>query len=218
MSMQDRTTTLQQGVERVQEIVTPLNLHFAGAGLLLLVNLYLLVHMAIAWQAARSQDANAVAQQTASLHAAEKAAQPLRGLDGKLSQATSQADLFYDKRLPYSYSQVLAELGSLTDKQNIRLTRVQYAQSPVLANTAGELTEVRMDASLSGDYRSLMLFINGLERDKMFFLISTVTLTGQQSGMVNLRIGLTTYLRPRRSDEPVEKEVANNTSAQEVTP
>ena len=52
-----------------------------------------------------------------------------------------------------------------------------------------------MDASLSGDYRPLVLFINGLERDKMFFLIDGVTLTGQQSGTVGLRLRLTTYLR-----------------------
>jgi hypothetical protein len=72
---------------------------------------------------------------------------------------------------------------------------VQYAESPVLE--AGKaLNEVRMDASLNGDYRPLVLFMNSVERDKMFFLISGVTLTGQQSGMVGLRLRLTTYLRP----------------------
>jgi hypothetical protein len=77
---------------------------------------------------------------------------------------------------------------------------VQYAESPVLE--AGKaLTEVRMDASLNGDYRPLVLFMNSLERDKMFFLISGVTLTGQQSGMVGLRLRLTTYLRPATRGE-----------------
>ena len=52
-----------------------------------------------------------------------------------------------------------------------------------------------MDASLSGDYRPLVLFVNSLERDKMFFLITGVTLTGQQSGTVGLRVRVTTYLR-----------------------
>jgi hypothetical protein len=40
-----------------------------------------------------------------------------------------------------------------------------------------------------------MKFINSLERDKMFFVIYGVTLTGQQSGTVNLRLRLATYLR-----------------------
>jgi hypothetical protein len=54
---------------------------------------------------------------------------------------------------------------------------------------------VRIDASLSGDYRPLVELINSLERDKTFFVINTMTLTGQQTGTVSLRLGLTTYLR-----------------------
>ena len=65
-----------------------------------------------------------------------------------------------------------------------------------------------MDASLSGDYRPLVLFVNSLERDKMFFVITGVTLTGQQSGTVGLRVRLTTYLR-----SPVGTEGAENTVA-----
>src|SRR5258705_11465700 len=62
-----------------------------------------------------------------------------------------------------------------------------------------------MDASLSGDYRPLVLFVNSLERDKMFFLITGVTLTGQQSGTVGLRVRLTTYLRSPVGTENSEK-------------
>jgi len=39
-----------------------------------------------------------------------------------------------------------------------------------------------------------MHFINGIERDRTFFVVGTVTLTGQQGGMVNLRLRLDTYL------------------------
>ena len=54
----------------------------------------------------------------------------------------------------------------------MKQTRANYAYDPVMAGTAGELTEEKMDVSLSGDYRPLVLFINSLERDKMFFLIT----------------------------------------------
>jgi hypothetical protein len=64
----------------------------------------------------------------------------------------------------------------------------------VLGDPGKQLTEVQMDASLSGDYRSLVTFINGLERDKHFFLVDNLSLTGQQTGQVNLRLRLTTYL------------------------
>jgi hypothetical protein len=182
-------------VERIRTWLSQLNLHFAGVGLLLLLNVYLLVHMAFLWQTASSNDAQAAAQQQVALKTAEIAAQPLRGLDTKLERATAESDKFYQQRLPARVSDVLAELGSLTHKQGVRLIRSQDTYVPALAGSPGELTEMRIDAGLSGDYRPLVQLINALERDKLFFLIDSVTLTGQQSGTVNLRLRLRTYLR-----------------------
>jgi hypothetical protein len=198
--------------------LSPLNLHFAGVGLLVLINVYLLVHMAFLWQQAASNDANAVAQQRVALKSAQVAAEPLRGLDAKLEQATAEADKFDRQRLPATDSEVLAELGALTKKQNIRYTRGAYTHKAVLAGSAGELTQVQIDASLSGDYRPLVEFINSLERDKMFFVISGVTLTGQQTGTVNLRLALTTYLRGRvPEDESLAAESNDASTADAAT-
>jgi type IV pilus assembly protein PilO len=189
----------------LKEQLTALNLHWAGVGLLGLVNLYLLIHMGILWQTAKSQDADAQAQQKIELQLAIQAAKPLDGLDGKLRTADEQADEFYAERLPVSWSEILTENGALAKKDNVRLTNVQYAQQPVTDVSAGPLTEVKMNASLGGDYRSLVEFINGLERDKVFFIINGVTLTGQESGRVNLRLKATTYLRGLTSDEEAQR-------------
>ncbi len=85
------------------------------------------------------------------------------------------------------------QLGALASKDNVRLTRAQYTPTPAING----LTEVRIDASLSGEYSALMHFINDLERDKdhVFFTINALTLSGQQGGLVNLRLRMTTYLR-----------------------
>lgn len=187
--------TAQRVTTRMRGLLTALNFHFAGVALLAVVNLYLGLHMVYLWQAAKGQNPEAVAQQTVQMKTAEIAAKPLAGLDEKLTQATADADKFYARRLPYAYSQVAGEIGALAKRDGVKLTRVQYGQSPVMDGTAGALTEVRMDASLSGDYRGLVQFINAVERDKMFFVISGVTLTGQQSGTVGLRVRLATYLR-----------------------
>ena len=181
--------------ERTRGWLNPLNLHWAGVAVLGVLNLYLLVHMAVAWQTAKNQDADALARQQVALKTAQIQEKPLEGLDVKLQSSKENADLFYRERLPVSYSQVASELGVLAKRESIRLTRVQYAQSAVEGDAAGQLTQVTMDASLSGDYRKLVLFMNGLERDRVFFLISGVSLTGQQTGTVNLRVRLTTYLR-----------------------
>jgi hypothetical protein len=177
-----------------------------------LVNLYLLAHMAFAWNRANSENAQALADQTIAMKTAEIARQPLEGLDEKLAQATKDSDKFYQQRLPYSISEVVGELGALTKKQGAKLTRANYAYAPVLAGTAGELTEAKIDASFSGDYRPLVLLVNGLERDKMFFVITGMTLTGQQSGTVGLRLRLTTYLRSPVGTENTEK-TGNDTAA-----
>ncbi|HZY61005.1 MAG TPA: hypothetical protein VFE38_00670 [Edaphobacter sp.] len=181
--------------ERTRALLTRLNLYYAGVAVLALINLYLLVQIVITWRAATSRNDAAVERQTVVMKTAEIAAKPLQGLDAKLGQATSEADGFYKDRLPAVDSDVVGELGVLAKKQGVKLTRVQYAESPVMAGSAGALTELRMDASLTGDYRPLMTFINGLERDRMFFLIRGVTLTGEQGGTVGLRLGLVTYLR-----------------------
>jgi type IV pilus assembly protein PilO len=202
-----RSVATRQWVEKTRRLGTLLNLHIAGVAVLGLVNLYLLVHMAFAWSAANSQNAQALADQKVAMKTAEIAKQPLEGLDEKLAQATKDSDRFYQQRLPFADSEVAGELGALTKKQGVKLTRVQYAHKPVMDETAGALVETRLDASLSGDYRPLVLFINGLERDKVFFLITGLTLTGQQSGTVGLRLGLTTYLRPAVGTEGLEKSV-----------
>jgi len=195
MTVMTRSVLPQNVSERTRALLTQLNIYYAGVAILVLVNLYLLVHIGFAWRAATSQNEAAVEQQTVVMKTAEIATKPLQGLDAKLAQATGESNTFYDERLPFADSDVVSELGVLAKKQGVKLTRVQYAEAPVMAGSTGALTEVRMDASLSGDYRPLMLFINGLERDKMFFLVRGVTLTGEQGGTVGLRLGLATYLR-----------------------
>lgn len=197
------------GTAPMRNWLAPLNLHWAGVGLLALVNIYILAQMAFLWHASSKYNADAMAEQRIELKTAEIAAVPLRGLDAKLATATQESDLFYRERLPASHSEVLTELGVLTKRAGVRLVRVQYTPVTVLAKSQGELSADHMDATLSGDYRPLMLMLNLLERDRMFFVINAVTLTGQQSGTVNLRLRLTTFLRPEGS----QGLTANETSA-----
>lgn len=182
--------------ERVRTLATLVNFHYAGAGLLLLINLYLAVQLGLAWHTQSASGADALSQGQVALKTADLQARPLQGLDAKLARANGEADAFYGRRLPGSYSSILTELGAITHREGVKLSRGQYAQAPVLENTPNALTEIRMDASLTGDYSHLVRFINALERDRMFFFISRVALTGQQGGAVGLRLQLTTYLRP----------------------
>ncbi len=220
--------------DTARQWVTAVNLHWAGVTLLAVVCLVLLVQMGLAWKLANSENSEALAQQQIELKSAQIAARPLEGLDVKLASANDEADKFYSQRLPVSYSEIAGELGALKTKGNVRLTRVNYSQ-PAAANSVNgkkaadgpggttvpstgknQLTEVLMDASLTGDYRSLVKFINGLERDRVFYLINGITLTGQQTGQVSLRIRIATFLRGHVAADDFEKAEAAGTAGAEI--
>ena len=185
---------------RARALMTALNLHLAGVAALVLLDLYLIVHVIFLWQGLNANNAEALDQQRVQLIAAQISAKPLRGLDTKLVQSTHDANAFYETRLPYADSQVLAEIGVLTRKAGVRWTHAQYSYNPQLSGN-DSLSQMSIDASVSGDYRPIVEFINAVERDKLFFVINGINLTGQQTGQVNLRIRLTTYLRPANVNE-----------------
>jgi hypothetical protein len=171
--------------------ITPLHLHLAAVGLLCLLNLVLLTRVVLAWERVRAGDAEQLAQHQAAYQAMLLKTRPLRGLDKKIVQARKDQSKFYAQRFPASYSAIAGELGTLATKDKVLLSRVQYAQG----KPQFDLAEVRMDGSLSGDYTSVAYFINDIERDKLFFVIDAIALSGQQSGMVNLRIRVSTWMR-----------------------
>ncbi len=175
---------------RRSKLISLLNLHFAGVALLLILNLVLAVRLFLAWSTLRTASADQLQQQQTAYRALQLEMAPLRGLPQKVALSRTQADEFYTARFPAAYSTISAAINDLAMKNNVRLTNLGYTPTPAIAG----LAEVRMDASLSGEYAPLMHFINGLERSKTFFLINGLTLTGQQGGLVNLRLKLNTYL------------------------
>src|SRR5580658_4949971 len=94
--------------------LTAINLHYAGVAALLVIVLYMALHLLFLTQSLKSHDADALNRQRNLLTTARLQAQPLRGLDSKITASSAAADAFYQERLPYAYSQVLSELGRLT--------------------------------------------------------------------------------------------------------
>lgn len=181
-------------------LFTKLNLHFALLGLAVAADVFLAVKFGLAWEAIRSGQSGAYVQEELRYGQLEAQMQHLNGLPKKVDQANKDADKFFDARIAPNNSTILAQLGGVAEKNHVRLSRSGYDYSP----SVDGLTEVRIDAGLSGQYTDLMHFINDLERDKdhVFFIIDGVTLTGQQGGLVNLRLRLRTYVRADATDLP----------------
>jgi type IV pilus assembly protein PilO len=188
----------------LRRLFSLLNLHLAGVAVLLVLNLVLLMRLFFAWHDASSDKS----EEYGSLHMTYMQLQAqmshLQGLPQKVDQARTDADKFFDQRFAPNYSTMAGELGALAAKNNVRLTRAQYTPTPAIHG----LTEVHIDASLSGEYAPLMRFINGIERDKdhVFFIINQVAFNGQQGGLVNVRLRMTTYLRSSSDLPPATNE------------
>ena len=173
-----------------------LNLHIAGVALLLILNLVLGVRLFLAWSTLRANSPAQLQQRQTAYRALQLEMSPLRGLPQKVDLSRTQADEFYVARFPEAYSTISSSIHDLGTKTSVRLTNLAYSPRRALPG----LVELRLDASLSGEYAPLMRFINGLERSKTFFWINGITLTGQQGGLVNLRLKLVTDLSCQRPE------------------
>jgi type IV pilus assembly protein PilO len=198
---------------------TALNFHLAGAAVLAGVVLFMAVKALLAVHAAGAVESDSYQQQQIMYVQLESQMSHLQGLPQKVDQAREDANHFFEKRIAPNYSTIAEELGTAAVKNQVRLTRAQYPTKPAIE----ALNEVRIDANLSGDYTALMHFLNDLERDKnhIIFIIDGLTFTGQQGGLVNLRLRLTTYLLANAADLPpasdAGSETANTAKAETVS-
>jgi type IV pilus assembly protein PilO len=117
---------------------------------------------------------------------------PLKDLPHKVGMAREQISDFYKRRFPAQNSQILTEVGKLASANSVRIERGTY--KPGDSIVVG-LQPVEMDFDFAGNYTSLAHFINAMERDDMFFIISKVTLGGDPQGPVKLAVKLETYLK-----------------------
>jgi len=120
--------------------------------------------------------------------------EPLTNLPDKVQAANRQITDFYKKRFPTQDSQIATEFGKLAAANAVTIEQATY-QVKVKDEETGRLDPVEMEAELEGNYVSLAKFINALERDDMFFLISSITLAGEPKGPIKLQMKLETYLK-----------------------
>jgi len=175
-----------------ERLSSPLTWHRAGAVALAMLTIFLGVRFGLDWAATSGSSADALAAKQVELKALDLQTAPLRGLDKKISHSRTQIEEFYAKRIPPNYSSISTRIGELQVKSGVHLSRMQYTQGA----PGNELTEITLDVGISGEYPQIMHFINGLERDENFFVVRAMALTSQQGGLVNLRLRVSTWLRP----------------------
>jgi hypothetical protein len=200
-----------------ERLTSPLTWHYAGFAAMLTIVVILAIRFGMDWSATSGRSNDALASKQFELKALDLETAPLRGLDKRVENSRADMLAFYSKRIPQNYSLIHRRIGELALKGPVRLSRVQYSQgAPGI-----DLTEISMDAGITGNYPEIMRFVNGLERDETFFVIRAMSLTGQQGGIVNLRLRVSTWLRPAdaaASGLPTTGAVNNTTVAPSSLP
>jgi hypothetical protein len=130
------------------------------------------------------------------LRADIKRAQEIRD---KMPAIQKDCDQFERSLFPATtgYSSVTAELGDTANKAGIHLADLTFKQTDI-ANRG--LKEVLMDATVSGDYKHVIQFLNGMQRSKNLYEVDGLSLASETStqtptGVIKVTLHLKTYFR-----------------------
>jgi len=164
----------------------------AAAVMLLVADIALLVYLLSPLRPRPSVRQAELEQARSELELKQKQVAPLLGMDEKLQKAQVDLDQFYRQRFAARGSAIAAELGKLAAGSGVQLSGARYENED--SGVAG-LARVKVQVGVEGAYPSTVKFINGLERDRTFFLLNSIALEQQQGGTVRLQLKLETYQR-----------------------
>lgn len=95
------------------------------------------------------------------------------------------------------YSSVTAELGAIAKSAGVQVESLSFKQKEI--STRG-LTEISLDAAVSGDYTNVVRFVNGIQRSDRVYILDALALATQAQGQVpsnviKVAMHLKTYFR-----------------------
>ena len=111
----------------------------------------------------------------------------LRGMDKKIVLAQEQIEAFYKDRFAPADSAIADASWASSRRRTASASAGQVQEED--PETVG-IGQVEIEADFSGDYLQLVRFINALERPKLFFMVDSVSLAGEQRGVVKLEMKL----------------------------
>jgi type IV pilus assembly protein PilO len=157
-----------------------------GVGILVLADIVLAVY---SWQldSAPHEPQKAIAVETKRrdvLRADIKRAQEIRD---NVPATQKDCDRFEHSLFPASsgYSAVRSELGETARKSGIQIEDLSFKQTEI--SNRG-MTEVTIDATVDGNYKSVIGFLNGLQRSANLYSVDSLTLGSDNSNQTSANI------------------------------
>ncbi|HKW34711.1 MAG TPA: type 4a pilus biogenesis protein PilO [Candidatus Acidoferrum sp.] len=95
------------------------------------------------------------------------------------------------------YSSVSSELSEIAKKSGVNVQGVGFKTTPVPERG---LTEVVMESTIEGDYKNVILFLNGLQRSANIYEVESLALAPQKdnkgpANVIKVGLHLKTYFR-----------------------
>jgi Tfp pilus assembly protein PilO len=108
-------------------------------------------------------------------------------------------DRFEQSLFPASsgYSAVISELGDTARKSGIQIEDLTHKQTEI--SNRG-MTEVSIDATVNGNYKNVVGFLNGLQRSANLYSVDSLTLASENTNqasanIIKVTLHLRTYFR-----------------------
>ena len=167
-----------------------------GLGALIVADVALVVY---SWNRASHQSAQqelATLQKNVSVEKAEL--NRARQIQQEMPAVQKDCDQFERSLFPAEsgYSSVNAELSKIAATAGLRLAGRTFQRSPVKGRN---LTEVHIDTSVSGNYRAIVNFLNGLQRSPNMYAIESLSAHSDQNqgagGLLQVGFHIKTYFR-----------------------
>ena len=125
----------------------------------------------------------------------EKEVKPLRGMSEKLEKTRVDVKTFSQQKIPSSYSEISQQLDKIKQEDGVEITSVRYDPEKTDKGGLPGIQRITIDTMVTGDYTKVAKFINTMEQDNFFFVITQVQLTGREAGLVSLQVKLETFLK-----------------------
>jgi len=132
------------------------------------------------------------------LAAKREHASPWQGIQEKLAASQQDVKKLSQEHVPSRFSDIADALHKVAMENGVSAQHIQYDTEN--AGLAG-VDRVKISTAVSGDYNKLAHFINAVEREKLLFVIKQISLSGQQSGTVELQIRFDTYIKEKVSED-----------------
>jgi len=104
-----------------------------------------------------------------------------RAIKEKMPETKADCDRF-ENSMPASgtgYSAITSELTELGQKAGLQIAGLNFRQKEVAGRG---LTEVVIDATVNGNYKSVVRYLNGLQRSPNVYIVDTLGLASEAPG------------------------------------